>query len=198
MRKTILVLGFFLLLLPVIAFAQTTDSGKVAFDMTKADVDAVLKSMPQQGAIDATLRVLDLGKTNIGISLVHRSATKGDPTTGTYHDTITEIYIIMSGSGVLTTGGTLNKKPRPEFLMATGPGGSASVGPGAYSRKVQQGDIIVIPPGVVHAWSQITDQCTYLTIRPDPDRALPGGYVNPVMLKNAPPALNNNTPAAAQ
>src|SRR5580658_9433133 len=117
MRKTILVLGFFLLLSPVIAFAQTTDEGKVAFDMTKADVDAVLKSMPQKGAIDATLRVLDLGKSNIGISLVHRSATKGDATTGTYHDSITEIYIIMSGSGVLTTGGTLNKKPRPEFLM---------------------------------------------------------------------------------
>ena len=198
MRKAILGLGFLLVLSPTVAIAQTTDSGKVAFDITKADVDAVLKQMPPQGAIDATLRVLDLGKSNLAISLVHRSPTKGDPTTGTYHDTITEIYIIMSGSGVLTTGGTTNKKPRSEFLMATGPGGSATVGPGAYSRKVQAGDIIVIPPGVVHAWSEIPDQCTYLTIRPDPDRALPGGYVNPAMLKNAPPVVKNNSPASAQ
>jgi mannose-6-phosphate isomerase-like protein (cupin superfamily) len=198
MRKVILGLGFLFVLSATVVNAQTTDSGKVAFDITKADVDAVLKQMPQQGAIDATLRVLDLGKSNIAISLVHRSPTKGDPTTGTYHDAITEIYIIMSGSGILTTGGTTNKKPRPEFLMATGPGGSATVGPGAYSRKVQTGDIIVIPPGVVHAWSEITDQCTYLTIRPDPERALPGGYVNPAMLKNAPPAVKPNAPAPAQ
>jgi len=32
--------------------------------------------------------------------------------------------------------------------------------------------------------SQITDQVTYLSVRPDPDRELPGGYVNPLLLKN--------------
>jgi hypothetical protein len=49
--------------------------------------------------------------------------------------------------------------------------------------------MIIIPTGVLHAWSQITDQVIYLSVRPDPDRKLPSGYVNPLLLKNhAPPA----------
>ena len=78
----------------------------------------------------------------------------------------------------------MDKKPRPEYLLPTGPGGSATVGPGAFSRKVQTGDIVLIPPGVLHAWSNITDHVTYLSMRPDPDRALPGGYVNPLLMNN--------------
>lgn len=65
---------------------------------------------------------------------------------------------------------------------------SPPAGPGAYSRKVGPGDIILIPPGVLHAWSQITDHVTYLSVRPDPDRRLPGGYVHTSLLKNQPPA----------
>jgi hypothetical protein len=57
-----------------------------------------------------------------------------------------------------------------------GPGGNGTAGPVAYSRKVGPGDIIIVPAGVLHAWSQITDQVIYLSIRPDPDRKLPAGY----------------------
>ena len=35
-------------------------------------------------------------------------------------------------------------------------------------------------------WSQITDHVTYLSVRPDPDRVLPAGYVYPLLLKNLP------------
>jgi hypothetical protein len=49
---------------------------------------------------------------------------------------------------------------------------------------VGPGDIVIIPPGVLHAFSQITDHVTYLSVRPDPDRVLPGGYVNPLLVKN--------------
>ncbi len=45
-------------------------------------------------------------------------------------------------------------------------------------------DIVVIPPGVLHVWTEIPEQVTYLSVRPDPDRVLPGGYVNPLLLKN--------------
>ena len=102
-----------------------------------------------------------------------------------YHDYTAETYIILSGGGVLTTGGTiLNKKPSAAVNVMNGPGGKGTAGPGAYSRKVGPGDIIIIPAGVLHLWSQITDQVTYLSVRPDPDRKLPGGYVNPLLLKN--------------
>ena len=31
------------------------------------------------------------------------------------------------------------------------------------------------------------DHVTYLSVRPDPDRVLPAGYVYPLLLKNLPP-----------
>jgi mannose-6-phosphate isomerase-like protein (cupin superfamily) len=163
----------------------------VAFDIPKADIDLLLKNSPP--AIDQQIRVVDMGEYNLGVGIIHRGPTNdkpGEPITGPYHDFTAETYIILSGGGILTTGGTLlDKKPSTNVNVMNGPGGNATAGPGAYSRKVGPGDIIIIPAGMVHAWSQITDQVTYLSIRPDPDRKLPAGYVNPLLLKNqAPPA----------
>jgi len=137
--------------------------------------------------------VVDMGQYNLGVGIIHRGPTNdkpGDPITGPYHDYTAETYIILSGGGVLTTGGTIgDRKPSNAVNVMNGPGGNGKAGPGAYSRKVGPGDIIIIPAGVLHAWSQITDQVTYLSVRPDPDRKLPAGYVNPLLLKNqAPPA----------
>src|SRR5579864_2094188 len=82
-----------------------------AFDITKADIDMVLKSP----GTDRQLRVVDMGKYNLGVGIIHRGPTNdkpGDPIAGPYHDYTAETYIILSGGGVLTTGGTiLNKKP---------------------------------------------------------------------------------------
>jgi mannose-6-phosphate isomerase-like protein (cupin superfamily) len=190
MRKAILCLGALLVASPSITSSETGAPPNMAFDITKADVDTLLKNAPP--AVDQQLRVVDMGKYNLGVGIIHRVATKdkpGDPITGPYHDSTAEVYIIMSGSGILTTGGTLvNKQPSPNYNILNGPGGNATAGNGAYSRKLQAGDIVIIPPGVLHAWSQITDQVTYMSVRPDPDRVLPGGYVNPLLLKNLPAA----------
>jgi hypothetical protein len=162
----------------------------VAFDILKSDIDLLLKNSPQG---DQQIRVVDMGKYNLGVGIIHRGPTNdkpGDPIKGPYHDQTAEVYIILSGGGILTTGGVLDKKePSTGVNVMNGPGGNATAGRGAYSRKVGPGDVIIIPPGVLHAWSQIIDQVTYLSVRPDPDRVLPGGYVAPSLLKNqAPPA----------
>ena len=57
---------------------------------------------------------------------------------------------------------------------------------------MREGDIIIMPNKVAHGWSQITDHVTYLSVRPDPDRVLPAGYVYLMLLKNLP------TPAPGQ
>ena len=176
-----------------VALAQTPAPTPpvVAFDILKTDIDLLLKNSPP--AIDQQIRVVDMGEYNMGVGIIHRGPTHdkpGDPITGPYHEYTAETYVILSGGGILTTGGTiLDKKPSSNVNVMNGPGGNGTAGPGAYSRKVGAGDVIIIPAGVLHAWSQITDQVTYLSIRPDPDRKLPAGYVNPLLLKNqAPPA----------
>jgi hypothetical protein len=45
------------------------------------------------------------------------------------------------------------------------------------------GDIVIIPATVPHGWTDITDHVDYLSVRPDPDRVLPAGYVNPIIKK---------------
>ena len=172
MNRTILALGL-LLLLPAAAFSQAgapppppmpmpSPSGtapQIAFDIPKTDIDTLLKNAPP--AVDQALRVVDMGKYNLEVGIIHRGKTNdkpGDPIAGPYN-------------------------------ILNGPGGNETATAASYSRKVGPGDIIIIPPGVLHAWSQITDQVTYLSVRPDPDRVLPGGYVNPLLLKAPPTAI---------
>jgi len=170
--------------------AQNGAAPTIAFDITKAEIDFVLKNAPPNPP-DRQLRVVDMGKYNMGIGIIHRGPTNdkaGDPIPVIYHDFTPETYIITSGSGVLTTGGIIeNKRPSPGVPnVMNGPSGGGTAGAGAYSRVVHEGDIIIIPTMVAHGWSQITDHVTYLSVRPDPERVLPAGYVYPLLLKNLP------------
>ena len=86
------------------AFTQNGAAPTVAFDITKADIDYVLKNAPANPP-DRQLRVVDMGKYNLGVGIVHRGPTNekpGDPIPVIYHDYTPETYIIVSGSGVLT------------------------------------------------------------------------------------------------
>jgi len=178
-----------------VPFAQNGEAPTIAFDITKADIDYVLKNAPPSPP-DRQLRIVDMGKYNLGIGVIHRGPTNdkpGDPISVIYHDFTPEVYIITSGSGTLTTGGLIENKRASEGIpnVMNGPSGNGTAGRGAYSRVVREGDIIIMPNKVAHGWSQITDHVTYLSVRPDPDRVLPAGYVYPMLLKNLP------TPAPA-
>ena len=181
----------------LIGFAEPGAPPTIAFDITKTDIDYVLKNAPPSPP-DRQLRVVDMGKYNLGVGIIHRGATNdkpGDPIPMIYHDFTPEVYIITSGSGVLTTGGIIENKRTGAGVanVMNGPSGGGTAGPGAYSRRVSEGDIIIIPTMVGHGWSQITDHVTYLSVRPDPDRVLPAGWVYPALLKNPPKEVKSAT-----
>jgi mannose-6-phosphate isomerase-like protein (cupin superfamily) len=158
---------------------------QLAFDIPKGDIDTLLKNAPP--GVDQMLRVVDMGKYNLGVSVVKRYKTDDrpdQPVSGPYHDYTDEVYIVLSGGGILTTGTPGDRKPGGGYSLLNGPGGSGTPSRDAVSRRMGPGDIVIVPPGVVHIWSHITDQVTYLCVRTDPDRTLPGGYVNPLLLKN--------------
>ena len=108
---------------------------------------------------------------------------------GISHDHQTETYIIISGTGTLVTGGRIvnGRKSAPESdvtRVLNGPSCSGQIaGDDVVKRVVGVGDIIVIPATVPHGWTDISDHVDYLSIRPDPDRVLPAGYVNPALKK---------------
>ena len=47
---------------------------------------------------------------------------------------------------------------------------------------VKVGDVVIVPPGVVHGWADIPDHVDYLSFRPS-QNLLQGGWVNPTIAK---------------
>lgn len=165
--------------------ASQSKSPAVSTAVTKAEVEAVLKH-PDGGA-DRQIKVVDVGKLNVAVGVLHRGAVKdtGGPVRGLSHTQVTEVYYITSGSGTLVTGGTLTElKPMAAdaevVRIAVGPS-ITSASQNGQTRVVSAGDIVVIPAGMFHGWKEVPDHVTYVSIRPDPDRVLPAGYVSPAI-----------------
>lgn len=176
--------GFAMLVaIPAICFSQAPPP---AVDVLKADIDAVMAA-PDGGA-DRQIKVVDVGKLNVGVGVLEqraRSTADGAPVRGISHSQVTEVYYILSGSGVLITGteveGASALDADSEVVqVAVGPSDLATF-VGGDRRNVSAGDVVVIPAGVLHGWVEIPDHVKYLSIRPDPDRVLPAGYVNPAI-----------------
>jgi mannose-6-phosphate isomerase-like protein (cupin superfamily) len=112
----------------------------------------------------------------------------GTVASGIAHDQQTEGYLIISGSGTLVTGGKIvnGRKSAPDgpvTKVLNGPSCSGQiVGADIVKKVVKTGDIIIIPVGVPHGWSEIPDHVDYLSFRPSA-RALEAGYTHPSIKK---------------
>jgi hypothetical protein len=108
--------------------------------------------------------------------------------TGIAHDSQTEGYYIVSGGGTMVTGGHIanGRKTGPDSAVTTtlnGPScNGAIVGADVVTREVKAGDVVIIPAGVPHGWSNIPDHVDYLSFRPS-QRVLTAGYVHPSIAK---------------
>jgi hypothetical protein len=100
---------------------------------------------------------------------------------GITHDSQTEGYYIVSGSGTMFTDGYIVNGRHNLSPDLNGPtcGGVAF---DVVKKTVKPGDIIIIPAGVVHGWSDIPEQVEYLSFRPSPG-ILTTGWVHPVLKK---------------
>src|SRR5215831_17196959 len=191
----------------VIAFsapaATHAQSPKAATYITDEDVKKV-NTLP---GVDRQIKVVDIGNENLAVGIVHRGPTGGAAAgggrrggapaapapadaaaTGIAHDSQTESYIIVSGGGTLVTGGHIvnGRKSAPNAdvtKVLNGPSCSGIIAGADVVRKVvKPGDIIIIPAGVPHGWTDIADHVDYLSIRPSA-RVLEAGYVNPAIAK---------------
>ena len=99
------------------------------------------------------------------------------------HDNQTEGYYIISGAGTAFIDGKVVNGRRGTNNPDGGPngpgcGGGVAVG----SRKIElkTGDVLIVPPGVIHGWFDIPDHVDYLSFRPS-HGIMKNGWINPTI-----------------
>jgi mannose-6-phosphate isomerase-like protein (cupin superfamily) len=164
-----------------ILFALSTPGGPnptSATFVSAADVQATLQKAPPSAVSDQAIRMVDLGGLgyNVGVSVVSRpkSSTQGGPVE---HEKVTEVYHVIAGSGTLVTGGKLvGAKPRaanaPQVAQLNGPSVFGTSVEGGETRRISPGDVVIIPAGVNHWFTEIQESLTYIVVRVDPEKVV--------------------------
>ena len=190
------------------AFAQQN----VATDIMKSDIDKVLAAggrsvdhtlrVLDMGSYQLSVAVVKRGPTGqrppgaapqrpanavpCGVTAMPANS-KPASAGGISHDDTVETYVVIQGSGTLVTGGQImngmRSGPDSEVTkILNGPSCSGRIVGDYVARKMNVGDISVIPAGVAHGWTDIpAGGVTYLSVRPDPKKVLEHGYVNPAL-----------------
>jgi len=145
--------------------------------IASGEIQAYLKRAPTDGVTDQQVRAVDVGKSHVDVGVVYR----GKQTAGgavAEHDLVSEVYHVIDGTATLVLGSDITElKRRPAndraVRMLNGPGGNgASIRNGATYR-LQPGDVVIIPAGVGHWFTEIDDHIAYLMVRVDPDKVTP-------------------------
>jgi mannose-6-phosphate isomerase-like protein (cupin superfamily) len=116
-----------------------------SFPIPKEKLDQYLKDMDAKKL--ATLRMLEGGKYNVNIRRITAAET------ALVHPNTIDTWIVIEGSGTLTTGGKIENGRIV----------------GGQSHLLKAGDIEFIPAGVPHGVSGVNGTITWLNIRWDTD-----------------------------
>jgi mannose-6-phosphate isomerase-like protein (cupin superfamily) len=189
---------------PASVQAQDIGTPHSATYITKAQVDAV-NALP---GVDRAIKVVNIGHENFAVGIIHRGPSgpaREAPSAGSraepqanpcgqqletfpaggtvgmfFHENQTEGYLITSGSGVLMTGGYVVNGRRGLSPDLNGPTCSGTTYGDITKQVVSEGDIIIIPAGVPHGWTDIPDHVDYLSFRPSPG-ILTAGWTSPAI-----------------
>ncbi|MDA1372648.1 MAG: hypothetical protein O2971_18085 [Proteobacteria bacterium] len=171
-------------LLMVVSPGSLAQAPTTATHVPRSEIMTVFENLGN--TIDQQVRVVDIGDDiNVAVGVLRRvnTRTEGEEVNAILHHRVTEVYYVLSGSGILVTGGVATGNvefPADNISVREliGPSGSRTVTNG-QEQAISAGDVVVIPAGVPHGFRHIQEQITYLSIRVDPDQTLPTGYAHP-------------------
>jgi len=148
----------------------------VATDIKASDVQALAKSMSKLPGGDELLKVTSInnGEYNVAVAVVHRAKAE-NIAASLEHNQITEIYHVISGSGMMVSGGTMDNSKAatdPHTIEVVGPSDGGGKISGGTVRRISAGDVVIIPPNVPHGWTEVNEELVYLVVRMDPHKVL--------------------------
>ncbi len=182
MRRNLLAGSTFLAILSTVLSAQDTKPSCNRCESTyisAVEIEAYLKrvSTDTNAVSDQQVRAVDVGRSNVDIGVVYRGKQSGGQSVAE-HDLVSEVYHVLDGSATLVTGSDIvDLKRRPAdyeaVRMLNGPGGNGVSIRNGVIHHLKAGDVIIIPAGVGHWFTNIDDHIRYLMVRIDPDKVTP-------------------------
>jgi mannose-6-phosphate isomerase-like protein (cupin superfamily) len=147
-----------------------------------SELDAYTAKAVKYSIVDQQVRSVDIGKVQVGIGMVTRGKLlPGGPARKgvvAEHEQVSEVYHIIEGTATLLTGPDLVnpvKRPADEktVRLQNGPGWSSDSITNPQTHHLKPGDVVIIPAGTGHWFTEIPDHITYMMVRIDPDKTVP-------------------------
>ena len=147
-----------------LAAEQQATSGTV---ITAEEIASTLKQSVANNVVDQPVKAADVpGGHKASLALLRRTKPE---TTALIHDRVTEIYQITEGSGTIVTGGSLENATATDLTRLNAGPSHTGTHKGGESKHVGVKDVIIIPAGMPHRFSQLDGPAiVYLVYRFEP------------------------------
>lgn len=154
-----------LLLTLLLGLSAEQQSPLPAVVISKEDHETVLKKQIADKVVDQPIKASDVLGGKASVAMLHRVKPEAS---ALIHDYVTETYYIVSGSGTIVTGGSLGGAKPTDLTRVNAGMSQTGTRIGGDARKVKPGDIIMIPAGTPHSFSELDGPISYLVYRFEP------------------------------
>ena len=144
------------LLVASTAFAQKTitEADKVGVYMSAAEVAEAVAKLPKNPL--ASVPVFKIGPFNVNVE--HRLGAPAAAQAASVHEKDAELFYMMDGTATLVTGGKLVEGTKD------GDNWRGKGIEGGKAQKMSKGDLLMVPAGVPHWFTDINGQITELSL----------------------------------
>ena len=156
-----------LILLAVLAGLAAEQQAASGTIVTADEIAATLKQSIANNVVDQPVKLTTVpGGHKASVALLRRVKAE---TTALIHDRVTEIYQITSGSGTIVTGGALEGSTPTDLTRVNAGPSRTGTHKGGESKHVGPKDIIIVPAGTPHRFSQLDGpEIVYMVYRFEP------------------------------
>lgn len=150
-------------LLSGLMLAQEPSQGSV---ISAADIEATMRASIATNKLDTKVKETPVKGGIVRVGIVHRTSAEAR---ALMHDELTEIYQIIEGSGTLLMGGEIQDKRPVSDPPNLGPTPSYFVTQsGGVTRRVGPKDLVILPAGIPHRFTQLDGPISYVIYRFEP------------------------------
>jgi len=150
----------------VVLFTLSFEQAQVpAAFITKEEHEQVLKEQIAKNVVDQPIKATSVIGGKASVARLRRVKPEAS---ALIHDYVTETYYIMSGSGTFVTGGSLGGAKPTDLNNVNAGMSQTGTRIGGDARRIKAGDIVIVPAGTPHSFSELDGPIEYLVYRFEP------------------------------